>query len=281
MPDIEFPLTEEILNKNIQKMLYLPDSSKVLIWYNNKSFDIDVDLSDSTKTTENYWEIIDQKLNGKADTATKESILHVMSSGLQPYYEEYVNSQSADKDKVKQSKIILAFETVKEQARNLFTDEYQIAHIAIPIEGHLEILPINSSAFKNWYRMFIFERNGIVLDTATVNDTCSLASAYAASHKYGSQIPLNLRTALKYDFRTQWVYDLVNKDWEFIKINSSGWEIFKDEIIFRRYSNQKSQVYPDRNYESNVLNQLMTLVNTKNKDSILLLKCYIISVSMA
>lgn len=254
MPDIEFPLTEEILNKNIQKMLYLPDSSKVLIWYNNKSFDIDVDLSDSTKTTENYWEIIDQKLNGKADTATKESILHVMSSGLQPYYEEYVNSQSADKDKVKQSKIILAFETVKEQARNLFTDEYQIAHIAIPIEGHLEILPINSSAFKNWYRMFIFERNGIVLDTATVNDTCSLASAYAASHKYGSQIPLNLRTALKYDFRTQWVYDLVNKDWEFIKINSSGWEIFKDEIIFRRYSNQKSQVYPDRNYESNVLN---------------------------
>ena len=184
------------------------------------------------------------------------------------------NGNHEDKEK---SKIIIAFETVRQQARNLFIDEYNIPHIAIPIQNHLEIFQVNSNSFKNWYRMFIFERDGIVLDSQTINDTCSLASAYAASHKYGTQINLNLRTALNYNFKTECVYDLVNKDWEFIKITSSGWEIFKDEIIFRRYTNQRAQIYPDRNYEADIFDKFMGLVNTKDKDSILLLKCYIIS----
>jgi len=177
----------------------------------------------------------------------------------------------------RQSKIKLAFETVRQQVRNLFVDEYKVPYISLPIQDHLEVLPVDSWAFKNWYRMFIFERDGIVLDNTTINDLCGLASAYAASHKYGTQIKLNLRTALKYDFKTEWIYDLVNKEREFIKINSSGWYIFKNEIIFRRYTNQKAQVYPDRNYEANIFDKFMRLVNTKDRDSILLLKCYIIS----
>src|SRR6476620_4801396 len=68
------------------------------------------------------------------------------------------NGNHEDKGK---SKIIIAFETVRQQARNLFIDEYQIPHIAIPIQDHLEILPVNSNSFKNWYRMFIFERDEI------------------------------------------------------------------------------------------------------------------------
>jgi hypothetical protein len=143
---------------------------------------------------------------------------------------EVDSGESEDK---KQSKIRVAFETVRQQIKNLFIDEYQIPHIAIPIEDHLEVLPVNSNVFKNWYRMFIFDRDKVVLENQTINDLCSLASAYAASHKYGTQINLNLRTALRYNFKTQWVYDLVNKDWEFIKITSNGWDIFKDEVIFR------------------------------------------------
>jgi len=177
----------------------------------------------------------------------------------------------------KKTKIQVAFETVRQQIQNLFIDEYQIPHVAIPIQDHLEVLPVNSSAFKNWYRMFIFERDRVVLDNATINDTCSLASAYAASPKYGAQINLNLRTALKFNFKTEWIYDLVNENWEFIRITSSGWDIIKNEIIFRRYSNQKAQVYPDRNYEPDIFDQFMGLLNTKDRDSILLLKCYITS----
>jgi hypothetical protein len=181
----------------------------------------------------------------------------------------------------KKTKLQVAFETVKQQARNLFIDEYKIPHIAIPIHDHLEIMPINSNSFKNWYRMFIFERDGIVLDNQTINDLCGLASAYAASPKYGTEIKLNLRTALNtnLNYKPKWYYDLTNKNWEFVRISSNGWDVSKGEIIFRRYNNQQAQVYPDRNYEPGIFEKFMKLVNIKqdDKDSILLLKCYIVS----
>src|SRR5688572_6263461 len=186
---------------------------------------------------------------------------------------------SADEDK-KKTKIQVAFETLRQQAQNLFIDEYKIPHIALPTQDHLEILPVNSDAFTNWYRMFIFERDGIVLDNQTINDLCSLASAYAASHKYGMQINLNLRTALNINHgKLEWIYDLTNKNWEFVKITSGGWDILENEIIFRRYNNQQPQVYPNRNYEPDIFEKFMKLVNIRrdDKDSILLLKCYIIS----
>jgi hypothetical protein len=190
------------------------------------------------------------------------------------------NGKANTDENKKKTKIQVAFETVKQQAQNLFIDEYKIPHIALPVQDHLEILPVNSGAFTNWYRMFIFERDGIVLDNQTINDLCSLASAYAASHKYGTQINLNLRTALNINNgKLEWIYDLTNKNWEFIKITSTGWDISKNEIIFRRYNNQQPQVYPDRNYEPDIFEKFMKLMNIRrdDKDSILLLKCYIVS----
>jgi hypothetical protein len=278
MSDIEFPLSEEILNKNIQKMLYLPESKKVFIWHNNKPIVIDVDLNDMAKTTENYNVVMD----GQVDTVTKENLLLIISEGLAPYILEHTDNGSGNGngEADNKTKIQIAFETVKEQAQNLFIDEYKIPHIAIPIQDHLEILSVNNGAFKNWYRMFIFERDKKVLDNQTINDLCSLAGAYAASHKYGRQINLNLRTAFNVNYdKLEWIYDLTNKNWEFIKITSNGWDIFKDEIIFRRYNNQKEQVYPNRNYEPDIFDKFMKLVNIKmdNKDSVLLLKCYIVS----
>ena len=197
------------------------------------------------------------------------------------YVVDGVNGKDeTNKEDQKKSKIQISFETVRQQARNLFIDEYKTPHIAIPIQDHLEILPINSDSFKNWYRMFIFERDGIVLDSQIINDLCSLASAYALSSKYGEQINLNLRTTyLNINSKSEWYYDLTNKNWEFIKIASDGWDISKDKIIFRRYNNQQPQVSPDKNYEADVFDRFIKLVNinANDKDSILLLKCYIVS----
>lgn len=180
----------------------------------------------------------------------------------------------------KKSKIQISFEIIRQQARNFFIDEYKIPHIAIPIRDHLEIFQLNSDSFKNWYRMYIFERDEVILDSQIMNDLCSLASAYATSSKYGEQINLNLRTAsLNVNSKTEWYYDLTNKSWEFIKITSDGWEVSNDKILFRRYNNQQPQVSPDKKYEPDVLNSFIRLVNINpnDKNGILLLKCYIVS----
>ena len=49
-------------------------------------------------------------------------------------------------------------------------------------------------------------------------------------------------------------YDLTNKKWQAIKITPEGWELDKHPpFLFRRFGGEVPQVYPDRNYEPDVL----------------------------
>lgn len=86
--DIEFPLTEELRGKNIQKIMYYQDPSKVWVWYNNKPIVIVVDLSSMVKTAENY----EMMMNGQVDSKTKEQLLLIISDNLTPYMFEFVNN---------------------------------------------------------------------------------------------------------------------------------------------------------------------------------------------
>ena len=47
------------------------------------------------------------------------------------------------------------------------------------------------------------------------------------------------------------LYDLTNKNWEFVRINADGWSIEKyvdTTPIFKRYRNQSAQMYPSKKY---------------------------------
>ena len=127
--------------------------------------------------------------------------------------------------------------------------------------------------------MTVYKKNGINIDSQTLSDMCSLLSAYA-QFESKEQISLNLRTASNMNNNElEWIYDLTNKNWEFVKITPSYWSIIKNEIIFRRYNNQQPQVYPLKEYEPDIFDKFMKLVNIKSNDeeTKLLLKCYIIS----
>jgi hypothetical protein len=82
MPDIDIPLTEELLAKNFQKMLYLPDSLKVFIWHDNKPIVVAVDLASMTRTAENLMEVF----SGTVDDETRQQLILNMSGGLAPYF---------------------------------------------------------------------------------------------------------------------------------------------------------------------------------------------------
>jgi len=177
------------------------------------------------------------------------------------------------------TKVRKALDTIVKYTHRLFIDEYKKPYSAISIDDHLEVFPIESRSFKNWCRMMLYQKDGLTVDGQTLNDMCGLLSAQA-QFKSKEQISLNLRTASRTNGNEQeWIYDLTNKNWEFIKINSNYWSIIKNEILFRRYSNQQPQVYPLTEYEPDVFDKFMKLVNIKedNEDIKLLLKCYIIS----
>ena len=91
---------------------------------------------------------------------------------------------------------------------------------------------------------------------------------------------LNLRIAFAADSVEPYIilYDLTNKDWQIVKIDSeNGWTIEYSPVIFRRYSNQQPQVHPSREYPPDIFDQFMRLINIRGNDNKLLLKCYIIA----
>ena len=186
-----------------------------------------------------------------------------------------VVDEKSDKQK---KKVEVALEVAKKNINRFFTDEYKIAHVALPIRGSIQVLPINCRSFKNWLKRIIYQENRTILDSQTINDICGLLSAQAEYD--GKEIALSLRTASTMNKNNlEWIYDLTNKDWQFVKITSEGWSIFRDTIIFRRYSNQQSQVFPSRQYEPDIFDKFIRLVNIKetDEDTKLLLKIYIIS----
>jgi len=77
--------------------MYDPDSNKVLIWCDNRSLIIDVDLKSMTKTAENYNKVIGDEVDSK----TKENILLIISDGLAPYMYAFANDGNDYDDKAK------------------------------------------------------------------------------------------------------------------------------------------------------------------------------------
>jgi Bifunctional DNA primase/polymerase, N-terminal len=236
------------------------DDIKELIYAKNKKHCVpplpDWEVEQICKDTENYAEAVKSKEDKTKDESEKE----------------------------KQTKAQVALETATQSIKKLFIDQYQIPHAAILVNEHLEVLSLDTKRFRNYLAGEIYKQNNTVLDPQTLKAAISVLSA-KATFDSGEPINLNLRVAqipgtnaLGKDDPI-WYYDLTNQNWEFIKITSNGWNVAKDEIIFRRYNNQQAQVYPDRNYEPDIFDRFFKLVNIKadDKDGILLLKCYIIS----
>ena len=124
------------------------------------------------------------------------------------------------------------------------------------------------------------EDNAGILTTENLNNVLRMLEAKVA---FNGNPPkeLHLRVA-KYDDGNSILYDLTNTDWQIVKVTDKDWSIEYAPVIFRRYSNQLSQVYPVREYPPDIFDKFMDLTNVKDsEDSRSLFKCYIISLFYA
>jgi hypothetical protein len=189
----------------------------------------------------------------------------------------------------------------------LFTDEYKEAHAAIKVNNHLEVLLLNSGRFRDWLSRILYKEENEIIDANVFRDAIGVLNAEAVFDS-GDPIKLNLRVAQRIEpiiagdtvngnSKIIWYYDLTNNDHEFIEITSEGWNVIKniELILFRRFNNQASQVYPLRTGEYtdfvntrnvfgiDMFDKFIDLLLNKNvkdenkQDYRLLLKCYIIS----
>ncbi len=161
--------------------------------------------------------------------------------------------------------------------KEFFHDQYQTPYTAAITGDHIEALPISSKRFKNFLCGGYYEAYNAVPNAESVTSGINILK-YKADFK-GAVRPLQLRIARDNDSNdsNDILYDLTNKDWDIVRISEKGWDIEKSPIIFRRYSNQQPQVFPSREYDKDIFDKFMNLLNVKDNDNKLLLKCYIIA----
>lgn len=186
------------------------------------------------------------------------------------------NKKSSTKQKKDNIKIYRVASQIRE-SETIFVDQFHAPWAFVRIKEHMELLNLNSQRFEYWvYRKLILQDpfgQPILPRPVQVQTVLNYIKSHAEFD--AEQRMLYLRVASD-DIGIY--YDLTNKDWQTIKIIPEGWLIESTPtIMFRRQTNQLEQVYPSREYEENIFDKFINLLNIKKEDHKLLLKCYIIA----
>jgi hypothetical protein len=187
-----------------------------------------------------------------------------------------------EKDEEEEEEKIDITSLIKEYYVDLFVDQFNKPYIAIKINKHVEILGLDSQRFKNWLFRFFYENIGKI-NNELVENVIKILKAGAEFSENRKTLELRVVKSPTDDFI--FYYDLTNNNWSTVKITPEGWTIENNpSILFRRYANQLPQVNPTSNSfltmddkDDTILDKFIDLLNVKDNDNKLLLKCYIIS----
>ena len=165
-------------------------------------------------------------------------------------------------------------EKIKEYCIELFVDQYNVPHVRVKVNEHLETLPLSGQRLRNLlFKIYHDETKKISCEKIeNIINILKADSVISEKVKY-----LDLRVGKTDD--STFYYDLTNSKWSVIRIIPSGWSVVDKDIpiLFKRFSNQQPQVIPSSEYSSDIFDRFMELINIQEEDTKLLLKCYIIS----
>ena len=197
------------------------------------------------------------------------------------------NNSHKGNDENKENKKIFIFRFVEDYIQLLFKDQFGqlFAYVRIN-DTNYDLMSLTSHKFERYlYKIFYESEYKIILSKELRNEIIEHLQ-YKAEFS-GITKKLELRVA-KTDDDYTFYYDLTNNNEGItaIKITPEGWSIENNPpILFRRYSNQLPQVNPspyssfltidDKDDKS--FDKFIGLLNVKDEDNKLLLKCYIIS----
>lgn len=172
-------------------------------------------------------------------------------------------------------------ELVKKHIIELFTDQYNSPYVVVQIKNHTEILSLNGTRCRNLLYKLCYDETKKI-SSEKIENIIRILKADAEFNGKKKKLDLRVAKTIDSNGNTSYYYDLTNKEWEVIKLTENSWSVIKNNvpILFRRYSNQEEQVnpiaisYPE---EKNIFDKFMDILNVRNEEDRLLLKCYIVS----
>jgi len=143
----------------------------------------------------------------------------------------------------------------------LFHDELDEAYSTIRVNGHVEILRCRARSFRRYLAYRFYQVHQKPPSNEALNSALNVAEAKAVFD--GKQHTLHNRVAW-HDGTI--CYDLSDKEWRAVKINTEGWTIAeKAPILFRRFAHQAYQVEPARGGSLDLLDNYLNLKDTTLK----------------
>jgi hypothetical protein len=136
-------------------------------------------------------------------------------------------------------------------------------------------MSINGKRFRNWLCKTKYDATNILLSSETLAGVLNVLRAKAEFENNNRNLYLRVAESDKEPFVIY--YDLTNSKWEVVEITPDRWSIEKSPVLFRRYGNQLMQPHPSVSYPFDIFDQFLELLNVKDDDNKLLLKCYIVS----
>lgn len=170
-------------------------------------------------------------------------------------------------DKEPQSKSLLDF--IKESDMELFCDNTNQFYASVMINGHRQVLPIESREFNLYLNHLYFSQFKKVINKDNLLQVVNILQAEA---QFGNvkKIPLSNRVGKKDD--SFW-YDLTNDKWQAVEITAAGWNIVDNPpILFNRYRHQSEQLAPAKKGD---INKIFDYLNIKNYHTLFL--CWLVS----
>ena len=292
---VEFDLDSSLIDLKIVKLIGIEKSSNSIIVeaFNHTILQTIYIEAFSDKTIRPLKKQLSEIMVGYKNEEEKQKLINSVVTSINSnidkiseYCKEYcslLNDDGGDENSKIDSLINLAL--APENTEKLFKDQYERVYAAVRLgdDKHMEILSIDSIKYKRYLSKLCRENTGSSISDNSINTAITNLAAEAEFN--GRIIPLHLRTAWGSDEngakKDCMYYDMCDAQRRIIEISKDGWRIINGSdkdipVIFKRF-NQQAQVEPDRNYHSDVFEDLLNLTNVKNENHRHLIKVYIIS----
>jgi hypothetical protein len=134
-------------------------------------------------------------------------------------------------------------------------------YIHFQIDGHWEISPMETKEFKSRFKYLYLKQYNECIAEKVIYDFLEDLKMKAV-HEC-QNIDLFPRAAWHNDII---YYDLVNRDWQAVKITPEGRTIEQPPTLFRRFVHQEQQVTPEKCSDVKNIYRIFEIVKLKNED---------------
>jgi hypothetical protein len=161
------------------------------------------------------------------------------------------------------------------QNTELFKDENGALYSRIRVNGHKEILGIETDRFKQYITKLYYDNcNGESMPQDMLRSVIDRIKAKASFDSETRELHLRVAWEVK---EQKIIYDLTDSSWRCAEITKDGWRIIPESpVLFNRF-NAKAQAEPSTSYDVKVFDRFLDLGNIKDSDSRILVKVWIVS----